>query len=559
MMVMEMDKKEIKKIKLKNKKLTLILLIILLLTLTGSGYIGYTIYQNKMIDSIHKNLKTTIQTKKNAKIYDNNKKEIATTKESIILELSSIKKKAKYYKIKNTNLYISYKDIKNNTNLKKEKKDNNIYESLQTKIQTKSKTDLIKDNKKIITIFKGMTMSLESIDDNYYYINFLNQIFKIKKNKNIKEINNKNTNNNSVSVIHYEKINNICQDDNCLLTESVKRHIELLKNNKYYFITKDDYIKFVKGYINLKENAILLTTGEENEFVKSIEEQYKISIPVIKENDSISFITTNKKSERKEDLKKLNRYQPTKYTIIDDYLKMAKGEEITPTNKEDLATDIPVVNYHFFFDSSLGEKCNESICLEASKFEEQLKWITDNNYKTVTINEFADWKEGYIELPKHSVLLTIDDGGIGTSKINGNKLMPLLEKYKQHATLFFITAWGELSDYQSPYLDVQSHSFDLHYEARCPDGRGMVACSDYKTVKEDLEKSLNILSGDNTSFCFPFYSYDRESLQALKDLNFRIAFVGGNRRANRNQNNYLITRYPILDDITLDEFVSIIK
>ena len=87
----------------------------------------------------------------------------------------------------------------------------------------------------------------------------------------------------------------------------------------------------------------------------------------------------------------------------------------------------------------------------------------------------------------------------------------------------------------------------------------MVACSDYKTVKEDLEKSLKILSGDNTSFCFPFYSYDKESLQALKDLNFRIAFIGGNRRANRNQNNYLITRYPILDDITLDEFVSIIK
>ena len=305
----------------------------------------------------------------------------------------------------------------------------------------------------------------------------------------------------------------------------------------------------------------MLNTSEEqaNEFVKSIEEQYKISIPVIKENDSISFITTNKKSQKNEDLKKLNRYQATKYTLIDDYLKMAKGEEITPTNKEDIATDIPVVNYHFFFDSSLGEKCNESICLEASKFEEHLKWITENNYKALTINEFTDWKEGLIELPKHSVLLTIDDGGIGTSKINGNKLIPLLEKYKQHATLFFITAWGTLSDYQSPYLDVQSHSFDLHYEARCPDGRGMVACSDYKTVKEDLEKSLNILSGDNTSFCFPFYSYDRESLQALKDLNFRIAFVGGNRRANRNQNNYLITRYPILDDITLDEFVSIIK
>ena len=224
---MEMDKKEIKKIKLKNKKLTLILLIILLLTLTGSGYIAYTIYQNKMIESIHNNLKTTIKTKKNAKIYDNNKKEIATTKESIILELSSIKKKAKYYKIKNTNLYISYKDIKNNTNLEKEKKENNnIYESLQTKIKTKSKIDLIKDNKKTITILKGMTISLESIDDNYYYINFLNQIFKIKKDKTIKEINN-NTNNNTDNNIHYNKKNNNNQDDKYHIKKKKKKNIKL--------------------------------------------------------------------------------------------------------------------------------------------------------------------------------------------------------------------------------------------------------------------------------------------------------------------------------------------
>jgi peptidoglycan/xylan/chitin deacetylase (PgdA/CDA1 family) len=134
----------------------------------------------------------------------------------------------------------------------------------------------------------------------------------------------------------------------------------------------------------------------------------------------------------------------------------------------------------------------------------------------------------------------------------------LLEKYQEHATLFLITGWWALDNYQSPYLDVQSHTHNLHFEAQCADGRGKVACSDYKTVKADLEQSINVLH-DTTSFCFPFYSYDKEALQALRELNFRVAFIGGNVDAKRSQDNLLVTRYPILSDITLNHFINIVK
>ena len=36
------------------------------------------------------------------------------------------------------------------------------------------------------------------------------------------------------------------------------------------------------------------------------------------------------------------------------------------------ATSIAVLNYHFFYDPSLGEKCNETICLKISKLEEHI-------------------------------------------------------------------------------------------------------------------------------------------------------------------------------------------
>lgn len=44
--------------------------------------------------------------------------------------------------------------------------------------------------------------------------------------------------------------------------------------------------------------------------------------------------------------------------------------------------------------------CNEDICLNIKIFEEQLKYLNDNNYKILTMDEFVKWKYGELELPK---------------------------------------------------------------------------------------------------------------------------------------------------------------
>ena len=80
-------------------------------------------------------------------------------------------------------------------------------------------------------------------------------------------------------------------------------------------------------------------------------------------------------------------------------------------------------------------------------------------------------------------------------------------------------------------------------------------CATLDEAKADLQKSLDVI-GNKDSFCFPFYYYSDTSLQAVKEMGFRIAFVGGNRKATRNNNKYLIPRYPILSDITLQQFIS---
>ena len=236
---------------------------------------------------------------------------------------------------------------------------------------------------------------------------------------------------------------------------------------------------------------------------------------------------------------------------------MLKGiKEVKVTNN---ATSIAVLNYHFFYDGKT-EACNESICLDISNFRKQLDYLRDNGYKTLTMKEFNDWMDKKITLPKKSVLLTIDDGAMGTSFINGNKLIPILEEYKMHATLFLITAWWDVNNYKSEYLEVYSHGNNLHDSYYCNNngcGYKGLKLSKEELVK-DLNKSVNEL-GTNLAFCYPFYQKNNTMVEALKETGFKIAFVGGNRKAKQSDYKYAVPRYVIYKGTSLNGFINMIK
>lgn len=238
-------------------------------------------------------------------------------------------------------------------------------------------------------------------------------------------------------------------------------------------------------------------------------------------------------------------------TIIEGLDDIEKIEEV---DEEVVITEVPVLNYHFFYENNAD--CMEDICLDIKKFKQQLQYLKDNDYKFLSIEEYKKWLYGEEELNQKAVLITIDDGAFGTSLINGNYLIPVLEEYKVNATLFLITAWWDKENYESKYLDVQSHGYDIHKDGRC--GLKNIECLSHDELKEDLQKSIDLLD-NNISFAYPFYDYTDDSIEVLKELNFKIAFVGGNRKSTRNDDKYLIPRYPIYDSTSLDEFINMVN
>ena len=265
------------------------------------------------------------------------------------------------------------------------------------------------------------------------------------------------------------------------------------------------------------------------------------------------------------DTKKKGEYKVT-YTVTDSSNNQAsvdriikvieKPKPVVKTQTSSGGQKVAVLNYHFFYANS-SEGCNESICLNINKFREQLKWLKDNGYKTLTMKEFVSWMYGNGSIPQKSVLLTIDDGACGTGKHNGNHLIPALEEYQAHATLFLITGWWNINNYRSPYLSVESHTNDLHTREKCGYS-SKVNCVGYDRLLADLKQSISITKSTD-AFCFPFYESSDESIRAVKDAGFKVAFIGGNRKATRSDNKYKIPRYVIYGGTTLEQFKKMVQ
>ena len=545
------NKKKITKKKGKIIGVSIVVILLILIIITTL----LVLYTKKEVKNIKTSYNQYIKIKKDTNIYDKNNKVLGKIYKNTELELVKLNKittKNKNFQVKDTNYYIYYKDTKKIKNINKDKKNNN-YIVLNKNIKTNKKVTLYKNNKKVITLNNGINLPIQYISNNTYYVYYLNKLLEVKKSNKIKEINHENTKENStnqISILLYDTINNTCtNNENCTTTETFKNQINKLLENNYYTITNEEYENYLNNNLRLKNKALLILTNNESDTTKNISKELNINIETPNKSD---LVKANEKTVS-------NTYQIKSYSTIENILKMANGEKVveTPPKKQtNYVQGVPVLNYHFFYDPTLGEECYEGICLTTQKFREHLEYLKNNNFKVLTMNEFVKWIYGEIDIPEKSVLITIDDGAKGTGAHNGNKLIPLLEEYKMHATLFLIAGWWDISNYQSKYLEVQSHTYDMHKYGDC--GKGQLVCANYENAKQDLQKSLDII-GNNTSFCYPFYSYDNEAIQAIKDLGFKVAFAGGNRDATRNSNKYLIPRYPIHSNITMDRFKEIVN
>lgn len=207
------------------------------------------------------------------------------------------------------------------------------------------------------------------------------------------------------------------------------------------------------------------------------------------------------------------------------------------------SSNIPILAYHDVLDNPLNDTD-----ISYEKFEKQMEFLKKHNYRTLSLDEFYEWKNGK-KIPGKKVVLTFDDG----YESFYTKVVPILNKYNFKATVFVVESnIGNNNCLTKEEIDklkeneniaIESHSNNLHLEDKA-------RSNDYDVYNDDLKNNNGY-----KYYAYPFGINNDNYVKALKDNNYKMAFLFSKSTwANKKQDDFLIPRVPIYNSNSLLKF-----
>ncbi|SFL14952.1 Peptidoglycan/xylan/chitin deacetylase, PgdA/CDA1 family [Paenibacillus sp. 1_12] len=212
---------------------------------------------------------------------------------------------------------------------------------------------------------------------------------------------------------------------------------------------------------------------------------------------------------------------------------------------------IPVLNYH----SITIDPGNRAVITPA-KFEEQMLYLSNNGYHTLTLQQFIDYMDGKtLTLPKKPVLLTFDDGYAD----NYEHALPLLKQLNFHATLFvspgttedgYFLNWDQIKEMHEAGWDIQPHGMT---HPHLPKLSAKSQAFEISESKRQIDEQLNI---DTSVFCYPFGEKNETTLKLLKEYGFRFAFTIDQGMTTREQGRLLLKRLFVNGEESIEPWIA---
>ena len=295
----------------------------------------------------------------------------------------------------------------------------------------------------------------------------------------------------------------------------------------------DRYLNYILFNENIKTKKITNFYDEDDKLVYSFNKDFSFPI-VIKENEKYGVVYNEQLLYIKEE---------DVENVIENY----------NTDKKN-SSGVGVLNYHAFYDENdSGERsnCVTEICHSMSQFKSHLDFFKENNILTITMSELEKYIDGKLQLPK-SVLITVDDGPKTEHAVD------MLKEYKMYATIFLVTSWfDEDSYYRNEYIELHSHTHNMHDGGQCPGGQGGgIKCLSEEVILNDLRQSREELNG-SSAFAYPFYEYNEYSIRMLKEAGFTMAFIGESSSSDNlvhvGSDKYRLRRFVIVTYTSMND------
>ncbi|MCH4166501.1 MAG: polysaccharide deacetylase family protein [Megasphaera sp.] len=205
-------------------------------------------------------------------------------------------------------------------------------------------------------------------------------------------------------------------------------------------------------------------------------------------------------------------------------------------------TGVPVLNYH-----QVNDRFYTPITTTTANFEEQMKYLHDHGYHSITQAQFQDYIENEGPLPDKPVLITFDDG----YEDNYSQAWPILKKYDMTATIFLVTGyvsyyplyltWDEVKEMNGDHVEFGSHTV-----SHMP----LIDMEQQRVRSEltDSKKAIEARVGHTIDFlAYPEGKYNDMVEQETKAAGYVAAFTVQVGRDHPTDDHYALNRVAIFE------------
>lgn len=237
---------------------------------------------------------------------------------------------------------------------------------------------------------------------------------------------------------------------------------------------------------------------------------------------------------------------------------------------------VPIIMYHSVLKSKSGK-----YIVHPETFENDLKYIKDHGYTTITMTDLINYVYFNTELPEKPIIITFDDGHYN----NLTYVLPLLEQYDMVAVISVVgeytdrysksneanpnysyLRWCDINDLiKTNRIEFQNHTYNMHSMSANRNGcmkKKNESLEIYqKNLSDDIIKLQNEFK-ENTgyipnTFTYPFGAVSTASFDIIKELGFKASLSceeGINIISNDPECLYMLKRYNRPNNISRDLF-----
>lgn len=217
------------------------------------------------------------------------------------------------------------------------------------------------------------------------------------------------------------------------------------------------------------------------------------------------------------------------------------------------STPVHILMYH-----AIETRKGDELFIPKDKFREEMKYIKDQGFNTISLDELYSNIVDDKPLPENPVLITIDDG----YENSYNNAFPVLKEFGFKACVFMITSFidkvpclhaDEMREMEKSGVTIESHTVSHRKLSE-------LSYDEQKTELKDSKEALEKVLGRKVNYlAYPSGKFNNDTLALDKELGYTMALSTVDGVADKSNGIYKLKRIYVSDNYSVDYFKTLLK